>query len=110
MEFNPVTTRWSIQMYRLHDNLASGNAYKVRLILSQLGIPFERIAYDTDRGETRTVEFLKKNPNGKIPVLDLGMRLGEGSGAAVAALVFRAAVACHTGMATFAEAAVSGHE
>jgi nicotinate-nucleotide--dimethylbenzimidazole phosphoribosyltransferase len=47
---------------------------------------------------------------GKIPVLDLGMRLGEGSGAAVAALVFRAAVACHTGMATFAEAAVSGHE
>ncbi len=58
-------------MYRLHDNLASGNAYKVRLILSQLGIPFERIAYDTDRGETRTVEFLKKNPNGKIPVLEL---------------------------------------
>ncbi len=45
---------------------------------------------------------------GKRPLLDLDMRLGEGSGAAVAALVLRAAIACHTGMATFAEAAVSG--
>jgi nicotinate-nucleotide--dimethylbenzimidazole phosphoribosyltransferase len=41
------------------------------------------------------------------PLLDLGMRLGEGSGAAVAVLVLRAALACHTGMATFAEAQVS---
>jgi nicotinate-nucleotide--dimethylbenzimidazole phosphoribosyltransferase len=41
------------------------------------------------------------------PLLDLGMRLGEGSGAAVAVLVLRAALACHTGMATFAEAHVS---
>ena len=44
------------------------------------------------------------------PLLDLGMRLGEGSGAAVAVLVLRAALACHTGMATFAEAQVSGKE
>ena len=44
----------------------------------------------------------------KAPLLDLGMRLGEGSGAAVALLVLRAALACHTGMATFAEASVSG--
>jgi nicotinate-nucleotide--dimethylbenzimidazole phosphoribosyltransferase len=35
------------------------------------------------------------------------MRLGEASGAAVAALILRAAVACHTGMATFAEAGVA---
>jgi nicotinate-nucleotide--dimethylbenzimidazole phosphoribosyltransferase len=41
------------------------------------------------------------------PLLDLSMRLGEGSGAAVAVLVLRAALACHTGMATFAEAHVS---
>jgi nicotinate-nucleotide--dimethylbenzimidazole phosphoribosyltransferase len=40
------------------------------------------------------------------PLLDLGMRLGEGSGAAVALLVLRAALACHTGMATFAQAGV----
>jgi len=44
------------------------------------------------------------------PLLDLGMRLGEGSGAAVAVLLLRAALACHTGMATFEEAQVSGKE
>ncbi len=43
---------------------------------------------------------------GLRPLLDLGMRLGEGSAAALAVALLRAAVACHTGMATFAEAAV----
>jgi nicotinate-nucleotide--dimethylbenzimidazole phosphoribosyltransferase len=42
------------------------------------------------------------------PLLDLNMRLGEASGAAVAILLARAALACHAGMATFAEAGVSG--
>ena len=55
----------------LHDNLSSGNGYKVRLLLAQLGLPFERIEYDIDRGETRTPEFLNGiNPNGRIPVLE----------------------------------------
>jgi nicotinate-nucleotide--dimethylbenzimidazole phosphoribosyltransferase len=45
---------------------------------------------------------------GLKPLIDLGMRLGEASGAAVAALILRAALACHTGMASFAEAGVSG--
>ncbi|MEM9550752.1 MAG: nicotinate-nucleotide--dimethylbenzimidazole phosphoribosyltransferase [Pseudomonadota bacterium] len=44
---------------------------------------------------------------GKAPLLDLGLRLGEGSGAALAMQVLKAAVACHSGMATFAEAGVS---
>ena len=44
------------------------------------------------------------------PLLDLGMRLGEGTGAALAAQVVKAAVATHNGMATFAEAGVSGKE
>jgi len=44
---------------------------------------------------------------GLSPLVDLDMRLGEASGAAVALLVLRAALACHTGMATFAEAGVS---
>lgn len=43
---------------------------------------------------------------GKKPVVGLDMRLGEGSGAAVALLILRAAVACHNGMATFAEAGI----
>jgi nicotinate-nucleotide--dimethylbenzimidazole phosphoribosyltransferase len=41
------------------------------------------------------------------PIIDLDMRLGEASGAALAVLILRAALACHTGMATFAEAGVS---
>jgi len=45
---------------------------------------------------------------GKTPVLDLGMRLGEGTGAALAASIVKAAVRVHAGMATFAEAGVSG--
>mgnify|MGYP000854561672 FL=1 len=47
---------------------------------------------------------------GKRPVLDLDMRLGEGTGAALAIQVLKAAIACHTGMATFAEAGVSGKD
>jgi nicotinate-nucleotide--dimethylbenzimidazole phosphoribosyltransferase len=45
---------------------------------------------------------------GKKPLLDLGMRLGEGTGGALAVGIVKAALACHTGMATFAEAGVSG--
>lgn len=45
---------------------------------------------------------------GLAPLVDLGMRLGEGSGAAVAVLLLRAALACHNGMATFAQAGVAG--
>ncbi|HYM02406.1 MAG TPA: nicotinate-nucleotide--dimethylbenzimidazole phosphoribosyltransferase [Stellaceae bacterium] len=47
---------------------------------------------------------------GKKPLLDLGMRLGEASGATLAIAIIKAALACHTGMATFAEAGVSGKE
>lgn len=57
-------------MLRLYDFLPSGNGYKVRLLLAQLGIPFERIELNILNGETRTPEFLSKNPNGRIPVLE----------------------------------------
>ncbi len=52
---------------------------------------------------TRVLEKL-----GKKPLLDLGMRLGEGTGGALAFGIVQAALACHTGMATFAEAGVAG--
>jgi glutathione S-transferase len=58
-------------MLRLYDNISSGNGYKVRLLLSALGIPFERIELDIDRAETRTPDFLAKNPNGRIPLLEI---------------------------------------
>jgi glutathione S-transferase len=55
----------------LPDNLSSGNGYKARLLLAHLGLPFERVEYDIDRAETRTPEFLRINPNGRVPVLEL---------------------------------------
>ena len=58
-------------MLRLYDYLESGNGYKVRLLLHQLGIPFERVELDITKGETRTPGFLAKNPNGRIPTLEL---------------------------------------
>jgi glutathione S-transferase len=66
-------------MFRLYDYLPSGNGYKVRLLLTQLGLPFERIELDVVKGETRTPAFLAKNPNGRIPLLELedGTHLAE---------------------------------
>jgi glutathione S-transferase len=58
-------------MLKLYDYLSSGNGYKCRLLLHQLGIPFERVELDILKGETRTPEFLAKNPNGRIPALEL---------------------------------------
>lgn len=58
-------------MFRLYDFLPSGNGYKVRLLLTQLRIPFERVELNILKGETRTIDFLEKNPNGRIPVLEI---------------------------------------
>ncbi len=57
-------------MIRLHDYPLSGNCYKVRLLLALLDVPFERVEWNTLRGETRTPTFLDINPNGKVPVLE----------------------------------------
>jgi glutathione S-transferase len=56
---------------RLYDYLSSGNGYKVRLVLHQLGLPFELVLLDIAKGETRTPAFLARNPNGRIPTLEL---------------------------------------
>jgi glutathione S-transferase len=58
-------------MLRLYDFMDSGNGYKVRLVLAQLGLPYELVELDILKGETRTPEFLKRNPNGRIPTLEL---------------------------------------
>ncbi|MBD2438379.1 glutathione S-transferase family protein [Nostoc sp. FACHB-110] len=60
-----------METLRLYDFLPSGNGYKIRLLLSQMGIPYERIEVNILKGESRTAEFLSKNPNGKIPVLEV---------------------------------------
>jgi len=58
-------------MLRLYDNKESRNGYKVVLLLTQLGTAFERVEVDIFKGESRTPEFLAKNPAGKIPALQL---------------------------------------
>ena len=64
---------------KLYDFYESGNGYKVRLLLAQLGIAYERIELDILKGATRTPEYLAINPNGRVPVLELdcGARLAE---------------------------------
>jgi glutathione S-transferase len=56
---------------KLYDSTDSGNAYKVRLALAHLNIPCEHVEMNTDNGETRAPWYLAKNPNGKVPALEL---------------------------------------
>jgi glutathione S-transferase len=64
---------------QLFDYLDSGNGYKVRLLLAQLGLAYRWTELDIDAGETREPAFLKRNPNGRIPTLELddGTNLAE---------------------------------
>lgn len=66
-------------MHTLFSMQNSGNCYKLRLAMAQLGIPFQIHDVDILKGETRTPEFLAMNPNGKVPALRLesGQLLAE---------------------------------
>lgn len=59
------------QMYKLYSMQRSGNSYKVRLALAFLGAPYRAIEIDILRGESRTPEFLAKNPSGQVPLLEV---------------------------------------
>jgi glutathione S-transferase len=56
---------------RFFDYPPSGNGYKVRLLISHLERPYLYAPVDILKGETRTPQFLEKNPNGRIPLLAL---------------------------------------
>ena len=56
-------------MYTLYSMRRSGNCYKVRLALAQLGLAHELVEVDILQGETRTPEFLAMNPSGHVPLL-----------------------------------------
>ena len=58
--------------WTLYDDLSSGNCYKCRLAMHQLQKPFQLQQKDILHGATRTPEFLAMNPNGRVPLLDLG--------------------------------------
>ncbi|MFG1292283.1 glutathione S-transferase family protein [Xanthobacter versatilis] len=61
-------------MLTLYSTQASGNSYKVRLILAKLGRPFRLEEVDIFAGEHRTPEFLARNPEGRVPLLGIDGR------------------------------------
>jgi len=63
------------KIFTLYDYLPSGNGYKVRLTAKHLKIPYRLVEMDIKHGATRTQEYLAKNANGRIPLLELR---GEG--------------------------------
>ena len=58
-------------MYTLYSMQRSGNSYKVRLALAQLGISYRKVEVDILQGQSRTPEFLAMNPSGQIPLLEV---------------------------------------
>jgi len=58
-------------MLTIYSQPDSGNCYKPRLLLAKLGKPFKHVSVSSLDGSTRTPEYLAKNPNGKVPLLEL---------------------------------------
>lgn len=58
-------------MYTVYAMADSGNCYKVKLTLAQLKLPYRWVEVSTTKGETRSKEFLARNPNGQVPTLEL---------------------------------------
>ncbi|MBS5838988.1 MULTISPECIES: glutathione S-transferase family protein [Pseudomonas] len=58
-------------MLKVYGDYNSGNCYKIKLMLHLLGLEYEWLSVDILNGETETPAFLAKNPNGKVPVLEL---------------------------------------
>jgi glutathione S-transferase len=58
-------------MYKVFGTSLSGNCYKVKLLLNQLGTDFQWQEVDILQGKTQTAEFLEMNPNGKVPTLQI---------------------------------------
>lgn len=58
-------------MYTLYSMQSSGNSYKVRMLLARLGIRYRLVETDIFKGDNKTPDFLAKNPEGHVPVLEL---------------------------------------
>ncbi|OJU52575.1 MAG: glutathione S-transferase [Mesorhizobium sp. 61-13] len=63
----------------LYGMIDSGNCYKPRLLMAKLGLPFTNVEVSSHTGQTRTPEFVAKNPNAMVPLLELddGRRIAE---------------------------------
>src|SRR5216683_2994783 len=66
-----ATDRTKSEMYKLYSMQRSGNSYKVRLALALLNAPYRAIEIDILRGESRTPDFLARNPSGQVPLLEV---------------------------------------
>jgi glutathione S-transferase len=77
--FLPFTLTDNRSMLTVYGIRTSGNCYKLQLLLDQLGAAYRWVDVDSSNGETRTPDFLAKNPNGRVPLLELddGRRLAE---------------------------------
>jgi glutathione S-transferase len=66
-------------LLRVYGDMYSGNCYKIKLLLNHLDMPHEWVHVDIMKGESRTPAFLARNPNGRIPLLELpdGRHLAE---------------------------------
>src|ERR1700684_524524 len=62
---------WEAAMFTLYSMQRSGNSYKARLALAQLRVPYRLVEIDILKGESHTPEFLAKNPNGQVPLLEV---------------------------------------
>jgi glutathione S-transferase len=63
-----------VGMYTLYSMQRSGNCYKVRLALAQLNLRYRLVEIDILKGDSRTPEFLAKNPSGRVPLLEVAPR------------------------------------
>ena len=64
-------TQSPVPEYKVYGMSTSGNCYKVKLLLEQLGMPYQWQETDTLKGETRTPQFLALNPSGQVPTLEI---------------------------------------
>jgi len=64
-------------MLTIYGMRSSGNCYKLQLLLDQLGRDYRWVEVSSAKGETRTAQYLARNPNGQVPLLELddGRRL-----------------------------------
>ena len=64
-------------MLTLYQQQDSGNCYKPRMLLAILGLPFRVVDIDANRGQTRTADYLARNPNGKVLKRELRGRYAD---------------------------------
>jgi glutathione S-transferase len=79
LAFTPIGTSREARVITIYGMTDSGNCYKPRLLMAKLARPFRHVETNSMDGSTRSPDFLTKNPNGKVPLMELedGRMLAE---------------------------------